>query len=476
MFGMGVLPFCGTKLFSVILRRGAPKNLKILRFAQDDRGPQDDEREVGTVKNPAAGKASPSLFPPGAKEAKRLWWGDNPSAPCGGTSPYTGEASGARPMPPRCGWGKFSCLFAQFSGTMEAEPHICRLRETEEAMEKTVLCKMTKCYAVTTLTYQGELHMLAAPEGPDRCILFDAEGREKSTVWTGPGGVMGMVPLPWKDGAFLATQRFYSFNDAEDARIVLAEPDGEGGWSVKTLCALPFVHRFDVLESGGRRYLLVCTLKGGQAYQGDWQFPGGFWAAELPDDLSAFSYDDPLRLTLIRKNVLRNHGYWRGEEDGREFALVCSEEGVERLDPPEAPGGEWRFTKLLDVPASDAVLMDLDGDGERELAVITPFHGDTFTVYHAAPGGYAPVWTLPEKAEFLHAIWGGEIEGRPAVALGNRAGAMLLFLVRWSGDGYVTEVLDEHCGPANCTGFRHGGHDCILSANRETDEVALYLF
>ena len=36
------------------------------------------------------------------------------------------------------------------------------------------------------------------------------------------------------------------------------------------------------------------------------------------------------------------------------------------------------------------------------------------------------------------------------------------------------ETIDHDRGPANCWAFSDGGHDHIIAANRETNEVALY--
>ncbi|MCD8299663.1 MAG: hypothetical protein LUC41_00565, partial [Clostridiales bacterium] len=69
-------------------------------------------------------------------------------------------------------------------------------------MEKRVLANLEKCYSIAPLMYKGEPHILVAAEKHDRCILFDAEGNERETVWTEPGGVMTMVHVPGTDGQF----------------------------------------------------------------------------------------------------------------------------------------------------------------------------------------------------------------------------------------------------------------------------------
>lgn len=345
-------------------------------------------------------------------------------------------------------------------------------------MEKKVMARLEKCYSIAPLMYRGEQHILVAAEKKDRCILFDCRGNEEATVWEGPGGVMTMVQVPGTDGQFLATHRFYSPNDAKEAKIIIATPDGRGGWPVRTLVDLPFVHRFDILERGGVRYLIACTLKSGHAYRDDWSSPGKIYAAELPEDLSGFDEGHQLELEVIKDGMLKNHGYSRILADGEDASLVCAGNGVFRCCPPKERGGEWTVEQLLDTPASDAVLADLDGDGKEEMVVISPFHGDEITVYRPGESGYVPVYRYPEKAEFLHAIGSFSIGGRPVVVLGHRKGARRLMAFFWDEKkgGIAFRTLDDGCGAANVYGYHAGGKDILIAANREIDEIAMYTF
>lgn len=340
-------------------------------------------------------------------------------------------------------------------------------------MKKKVLATLEKCYSVAPLKYKGRPHFLVAAEKHDRCILFDADGVEQDTVWEGPGGVMTMVQIPGTDGQFLATHEFYSPNDSAKARIVLAAP-GEEGWSVRTIADLPFVHRFDILQKGGRRYLIACTLKSAHAFKDDWSSPGKVYAAELPEDLSAYDEANQLPLQPIKEGVLKNHGYYRVTENGEESALVCGENGVFRFWPPAAAGENWREEQLLDTPASDATLVDLDGDGKKELVVLSPFHGDTLRIYRQEEGSWQVAYEYPEKLKFLHAIWSGTLEGRPAAVIGHRQGARRLLVFTYENGAYRFKTLDEDCGPANVYGCQLDGRDILVACNRETDEVAMY--
>ena len=345
-------------------------------------------------------------------------------------------------------------------------------------VKKTVLAKLNKCYAIAPLFYQGKQHFLVASEKADPCCLFDESGMLKDTLWTGPGGVMTMVQVPGTDGQLLSTAKFYSPDDSLDAELVVVTPEGNGRWDMRTLTMLPHVHRFDILSRNGVNWLLACTVKSGQDLpEGDWSYPGKVYAAVLPEDLSAFNRDHPLRLQVIKDGLHRNHGYTRCTRGGVPSGLVAADEGVFRMTPPETPKGEWQIEQLLDSPTSDALLLDLDGDGLEELCTLSPFHGERIAVWHQNGTGYTPVWTLPEDAPFSHAICGGMIAGVPTFVTGHRAGKKNLMTIRYDRDteSYTVTVLDEGRGPANAMYYVNSeGTDVLIAANRETDEVAMY--
>lgn len=343
-------------------------------------------------------------------------------------------------------------------------------------MKKKILAELEKCYSIAPLTYQGSQHILVAAEKHDRCILFDAEGNEKATVWGEPGGVMTMVQVPETDGQFLATHQFYSPNDSKEAKIIIATPIEDKKWEIRTLVDLPFVHRFDIIRSGGENYLIACTLKSGHEYKEDWSNPGKVYVARLPHDLSGFDEDHQLSLEILKEGMLKNHGYYRVVEDGTVSSLVCSNNGVFRFYPPDSPEGQWREEQLLDIPASDAAMADIDGDGVMEMVVLSPFHGNEAAIYKNVDGKYQKVYEYPEKVDFLHAIWSGTLAGKPVFVLGHRKGARRLFALLWTGTNYSFRTIDEDCGPANVYGYTYDGKDILIATNREINQIAMYTF
>lgn len=343
-------------------------------------------------------------------------------------------------------------------------------------VKKTVISHLKKNYALAPLTFHGEPHFLLASELAEPCLLFDRDGVQRDKVWDKPGGVMSMVQVPGAGGQFLTTHRFFSFNDASDACISIVTPRDRGGWEIRTLVDLPFVHRIDILEQGGVRYLIACALKSGHEYDDDWRFPGKVFAAVLPEDLSAFSAGHQLELTVLKDGLLKNHGYYRIQRDQGTQCVISAENGVFLFTPPQTGGGAWTIETLTGDPASDAVLVDFDGDGVEELGVIAPFHGDKVRIYKLLDGRYQMVYEYEKAMPFCHAFFGGMLCGRPRLVVGHRAGerALLAFAYDPAAGTYVPEVIDRGCGPANVLHFVRDGRDILAAANREIDEAALY--
>lgn len=341
-------------------------------------------------------------------------------------------------------------------------------------VEKKVIGNLTKCYSIAPLQYEGRDCFLVAAEKQDACLLYNVEGDLIDTIWTQPGGAMSMVQVPGSNGQFLATHKFYSPNDSKEAKIVIVTPKAKGDWEIRTLVELPFIHRFDVIERNGVQYLIACTLKSGHEYKDDWSVPGKVYSAVLPKNLDGFNEDNQLELKVIKEGMLKNHGYYRVVEDDVITPLISAEEGVFQFVPPAVEDGEWEIRHLLDQPTSDAVLVDLDGDGERELISISNFHGNFIEVFKKDVEGFKCIYKY-SQAEFAHAIYGGNFCGKKAVVIGHRNGTRDLIALTWNGTSIEIQKLDEDCGPANVFHYTYDGKDVLISTNREIDEIAMYV-
>lgn len=342
-------------------------------------------------------------------------------------------------------------------------------------VKKKVVGQLNKCYSLAMLHYQGKDHFLCAAEKSDPCYLISLSGEIEEKIWDGPGGVMTMVQVPGSDGQFLATRKFYSPDDSKEASIVIVTPRGKDDWEVRTLCDLPFVHRFDILQSDGKYYLLACALKSDHEYTGDWRFPGKLFVAELPSDLSGYDAEHQLELTPIKDGLLKNHGYYRyTAEDGNMSSIVSTDNGVFHVFPPTSADDSWRCEQLTEDAASDGLLLDLDGDGIEELCTFTPFHGNEVRIYRKEDGQYSLVYTYPEKLPFLHAIWGGKLCGKNTWVFGHRNGERKMLAITYENGQYVSQELDHGRGAANMLHYMYEGKDVIIATNRETDEIGRY--
>ena len=337
---------------------------------------------------------------------------------------------------------------------------------------KKVISQLEKVYALTTFFYDGIPHLVSAAEKSNPCYTFDFEGNLCDTLWEAPGGVMTVAQVPGQP-ILMATQKFYSPDDSAEAKIVYYRRI-DGKWACEKLCDLPFVHRFGVLERAGRYYLIACSLKSAHAFKNDWTCPGRVWVAPFPEDITQYNAENPLKLTPLMSGLYKNHGFEICREGDDSFAVIACDNGVFKFVPPAEPEGEWSWEQLLDTPSSDILYLDFDGDGERELLVLSPFHGDTLTIYKKIDGCFIEVYRHAKRLPFLHAIWGAEIGGRVYGFIGNREEDRDLFAIYWNGKEFICDMLDQGAGAANVMHFRAAGKDMLLAANRETDEVAVY--
>lgn len=342
--------------------------------------------------------------------------------------------------------------------------------------EKQVIANLNKCYAVAEFDYGGERHLVCAAEKSDPCYAFSLDGTKTDTLWEGPGGVMTLLQYPLGEEAILlATQRFYSPNDSAQAKIVYYTRE-QAEWKCHVLCELPFVHRFGIVKRNGVHYLVACTLKSAHAFKDDWSCPGRIWVAKLPENIREYGGERQLELFPLKSGLYKNHGFCVVRDGEDSFVMVGSQNGVCRVMPPVSEDGEWSCEQLLDMPASDILFQDYDGDGERELLVLSPFHGDQLTVYKKSGAQYVKMWECRKELPFLHAIWGAKLDGKEYAFIGNRGGDRELFALCYDAEKkeYRADVLDAGAGPANCMYYRDGGAHKLIASNRETDEVALY--
>jgi len=338
-------------------------------------------------------------------------------------------------------------------------------------IEKRFLAELNRCYAASSIVVDGSTRILLASEGEGPCLAWAGPDYGTShPVWEGPGGTMSMVPIPGTNGEFLAVQKFFRMFQWEEAKVVHVRPLPSGGYAIRDILHLPYIHRFDLLTVGGRHYFLGCTLATTKASKEDWSDPGKLYVGE-------FKPGEPLVAKVLKAGLTKNHGYSRLVRRGVMSGLVSCEEGAFEVVPPAEPEGEWRLTQFMDWPISDISTVDIDGDGELEFATIEPFHGTFFRIHKRIDGVFRCVYEHPEITEFYHVVAGTTLAGEPVFLGGCRRGKQQLFYVhavRSNPLELQAVVIEEGVGPSNVHVLHEGDRDILVSANREKAEAALY--
>jgi hypothetical protein len=339
-------------------------------------------------------------------------------------------------------------------------------------IEKRILTSLNRCYAVTHIVVDGLTRILVATEGEGACLAWAGPDYDcAQTVWAGPGGTMSMVPIAGTNGEFLAVQKFFKMFQWEEAKLVHVRPRADGGYEVSDLLHLPYIHRFDLLSSGGALHFIGCTLATAKQSKEDWSHPGKVY-------VGSYTGQGVLPLRVLKDACTQNHGYSRLIRDGAMSALVSCEQGAFECTPPPQPQGEWTVTQFMDWPISDIAAIDVDGDGELEFATIEPFHGSYFRVWKKVDGAWCKLYEHPEVSEFYHVVVADTLAGEPVFIGGCRRGKQQLFVLRAVGTQPLqleATVIDEGVGPSNVHLVHEAGRDIIVSANREKAEVALYV-
>jgi hypothetical protein len=283
---------------------------------------------------------------------------------------------------------------------------------------------------------------------------------------------MSIIPLPGKNGAFLAVRKFWpTFNSAE-AEIVWVTPNGKNDWIIEPFISLPYVHRFDIISVGGRDYFVAATLCSSKKSPDDWSDPGKVYVGEIPD-----SPRRGIELSVIKDGLVKNHGWTKTSLDGRPCGIVTCDSGAYAVFPPQTTSEGWKIELLMSQPISDIAVVDIDGDGEDEFATIEPFHGEIFRIYKKSGNDFSVLYEYPKAMSFGHVVWGGNLCGRFAVIGGYRREGAELFVVTCEDAArglFQTQTIDCGMGPSNIHVFRDGDRDVILAANRETNSAAVY--
>jgi len=340
-------------------------------------------------------------------------------------------------------------------------------------IEKIILDKIHRCYCASNVTVDGILKVVLASEEVDGpCYAYWGEKFEhKEVIWEKGGGTMSIVEIPGTNGEFLAVQNFFPGFNAKDAKIVWGRYI-DGQWEVKDFLKLPYVHRFDILESEGELYFVGATLCSSKRERNDWSDPGKLWVGKLPSDLNK-----QMEIKPIKDYLLKNHGYCRGVYRGKPACFITCDSGAFAVVLPTA-NSDWEVKQLMADRISDIAVFDLDGDGENEYAIIAPFHGNVMEIRKIIDERrYETIYSYPNKMNFAHAVWTGDIFDIPTVILGIRREECELAYIQYhkASKQFETHIIEKGVGTANVSLVEDGDRVLLIAANHTKNEAAVYM-
>lgn len=338
-------------------------------------------------------------------------------------------------------------------------------------IDKEVILNLPMSYAINFLHTPTGMLGVCASEGLGGCFTFPVDTLVPvQRVWENAGGCMSISQIA-PDGTFLAVQNFFKGFNAKQGCIVRSAPDGRGGWHTEPFLTLPYLHRFDVIDVEGRKYLIAATLCRNKEFKEDWSTPGAVYIGELRNGM-----DPPEELRPLIPALTKNHGFYRGTHNGQNCLLISGMEGVFEIGIPQHAGDEWQVECLLEREISDAAIVDIDGDGAEELVAIEGFHGDHITINKLIDGAWQEVYRYP--APFAHVVWGGDILGKPGLLLAYRndnGGLLLMRRSEKTGAYYMEHLyIDELVSPTNLAVDSRADVCRIYASCGRTQQVVRY--
>lgn len=329
-----------------------------------------------------------------------------------------------------------------------------------------------RCYCASNIKIKNDNYLILASEDPHvLCAMYSGENfSKKEIIWTDAGGCMSIIPVPEHEGEFLAVQEFYLKVTPSKAKIVWGKRT-TNGWLIKDILKLPYIHRFDIYRKNGINYFIGATIATSKQDKNDWSVPGRIYVGVLPDDLN-----EELKVEILVDGLYRNHGYWHDiDEEGNDVGYFGSDLGIIKITPPSTIDGTWSIEHVMEGNIGEIALVDIDGDGEKEIMTIEPFHGSAIKIYHKNGHKYECVWQYDNEIEFAHALVGCQLRNRSTFVAGVRRKKAELMYVSYQDGKYSANIIEEGVGPANICVVNEDDRDLIVAANHTCNEAAVYV-
>jgi hypothetical protein len=332
-------------------------------------------------------------------------------------------------------------------------------------LEKKIILNIPDVYTANAFIIDGRLIIGAGSEKEHPAYLLDVESNSSQKITEGPGGMMSLVSLPGKRNEYYSVMGLFPPFIGAGAGV-FRHRISDNGWITEKVLSLPFAHRCEILHHNNENHIFIATVSIYKENPGDWSKPGELYHAVIPDNINAEWETD-----IIIDNLYRNHGMTKININGSETICISGDAGIFSILP--SSDNSWGIEQLFTGEVSEFTFFDFDGDGQEELAVIEPFHGDSLSIYKKTDSIWRKIYGSP--LSFGHGLSSGLFKGQRVIVTGNRRGSEAIEMHTMTGKDQVQRiVIEENVGPTQTKIFRFQDKDFILSSNQLKNEVALY--
>lgn len=341
-----------------------------------------------------------------------------------------------------------------------------------EIERKVLLDRISGLYGVAEITLLKKQYYAAASENRNGPVfLIDQLDDQVFPLEGGAGGVMNLVDVPGEN-AMLSIEGFYPVFDSAAAvieKIGLNRENDQILTKRRVLTPAPYVHRIGMLHEADGLFLAAGILCAKKDFQEDWSSAGSL-------QIGRYSPDEEFSFETVHHGIFKHHAMQTvSNREGFDELYFGGTEGCFKVT---RKAGQWICEQVLDIPTSEIVVYDLDGDGERELAVIEGFHGNNVAVFRNINGRYERVLDLP--IQFGHVLWGGDILARPGLISSSRDGDKALYLYRLKrGAGTTMELseriaIDQGQAASQILVCQRTGSIQVIAANHGAGQLVRY--
>ena len=333
-------------------------------------------------------------------------------------------------------------------------------------LRKKKILDIDAVYTVNAFRNEAGFYIAAGSETGPEVTLYNMESGEKHPIPHLPGGMMGFVPIPGKPDLFASIMGMFPPYNGRDAGIYLHTRMGTNWESGKAL-SLPFAFRCEILDTGGKPYLVVATLSQDENEAGEGPVPGELHVIELQHcEIRKW------KSTVVEGSIIGNHCMVRSRLEGREVIYIAGQQGIFCLD---RNGDDWVLKQVFYGEVREMAFIDLDGDGKEELVTLEPYHGDFLNIYKQEGANWEKRFS--DSLASGQGLSAGIFDSEPLIVSGNRGASRALEafrgmdLIRGKAERMT---IEESAGPARTRIFSFNSEDYILSANQIKNEVAIY--